>query len=31
MTAQNAIRIANGEDVELAEAIKALHNKLNNQ
>nr|WP_320024142.1 hypothetical protein [uncultured Acetobacterium sp.] len=31
MTSQNAIRIANGEDVELAEAIKALNNTLNNQ
>nr|WP_320025785.1 S41 family peptidase [uncultured Acetobacterium sp.] len=30
MTAQNAIHLANGEDVELAEAIKALHNKLGN-
>lgn len=30
MTAQNAIRIANGEDVELAEAINTLHRKLSN-
>ncbi|WP_373482802.1 hypothetical protein [Acetobacterium sp.] len=31
MTAQNTVRIANGEDVELDEAIKAMHKKLNNQ
>jgi carboxyl-terminal processing protease len=29
MTAQNAIRIANGEDVELAEAISSLQTKVN--
>ena len=30
MTVQNAIRIANGEDVELEEAINALRIRLNN-